>query len=177
MQMQSVLTKAGSAISCAPSRIAVSSDFPNDICRWMFSISTVASSTRMPTARASPPSVMRLIVSPSALSTASDASTLSGIDTAMINVLRHDPRNSRIIKAVRLAAITPSWMTPSTAARTKSDWSPNSFTSSSGVSPARIRGIASFTLATTSSVDATPLFRIVSNAPRWPSCRTTFCCG
>ena len=35
----------------------------------MFSIATVASSTRMPTASARPPSVMMLIVSPSALST------------------------------------------------------------------------------------------------------------
>ena len=40
--------------------------------RSMFSISTVASSTRMPTASASPPSVMMLIVSPSALSTISE---------------------------------------------------------------------------------------------------------
>ena len=40
---------------------------PCAMCRWMFSIATVASSTRMPTASARPPSVIRLIVSPSAL--------------------------------------------------------------------------------------------------------------
>ena len=35
---------------------------PGSICVWMFSISTVASSTRTPTASASPPRVMMLMV-------------------------------------------------------------------------------------------------------------------
>ncbi len=39
----------------------------------------------------------------------------------MISVLRHEPRNSRIITAVRHAAITASRITPLTAARTKID--------------------------------------------------------
>src|SRR2546425_9026166 len=47
---------------------------------WMFSISTVASSTRMPTARASPPRVITLRVWPIALRTASDARIESGIE-------------------------------------------------------------------------------------------------
>ena len=51
---------------------------PSAIWRWTFSISTVASSTRMPTDNASPPSVIRLMVSPSALSVAMDASTERG---------------------------------------------------------------------------------------------------
>src|SRR5579859_5129042 len=46
-----------------------------------------------------PPSVIRLIVSPIALSTASEDRTASGIEIAMIKVLLHEPRNSRIIKA------------------------------------------------------------------------------
>ena len=37
---------------------------PRARCVWMFSIATVASSTSMPTASASPPSVMRWIVCP-----------------------------------------------------------------------------------------------------------------
>ncbi len=71
----------------------------------MFSISTVASSTRMPTASASPPSVMMLIVSPSAASTISDDRIDSGIETAMISVLRQLPRKTRIIRPVRQAAM------------------------------------------------------------------------
>ena len=65
----------------------------------MFSIATVASSTRMPTASARPPRVMMLIVSPSALSTIIEARIDSGIEIAMISVLRQLPRKSRIISA------------------------------------------------------------------------------
>ena len=61
----------------------------------MFSIFTVASSTRMPTASARPPSVMMLIVSCSALSTMTEVRIDSGIEIAMISVLRQLPRNSR----------------------------------------------------------------------------------
>ena len=89
----------------------------------MFSIVTVASSTRMPTASASPPSVIMLIVSPSAESTSRDVITDSGIDTATIRVDRQLPRKIRIITAVRQAAITASRTTPLMAARTKIDWS------------------------------------------------------
>ncbi len=87
----------------------------------MFSIATVASSTRIPTARARPPSVMMLIVSPRALSTMIDERIDSGIETAMITVLRQLPRKIRIITAVRHAAMTASRTTPSIEARTNSD--------------------------------------------------------
>ena len=69
--------------------------------RWTFSISTVASSTRMPTARAMPPSVIVLSEWPSAHRTMIDDRIDSGIDVATISVLRHEPRNSRIIRAVK----------------------------------------------------------------------------
>ena len=78
----------------------------------MFSIATVASSTSMPTASARPPSVMMLIVSPSALSTMIELRIESGIETAMITVLRQLPRKTRIISAVRQAAISASRSTP-----------------------------------------------------------------
>ena len=94
-----------------------------------------------------------------------------------MKVLRQEPRKSRIITAVSSAAITPSFTTPFTAARTKSDWSANSFTSSSGGRPLRIRGMAFFTPSTTLRVEAAPLLRMVSSTPRTPSSRTTFCCG
>ncbi len=84
-------------------------------------MATVASSTRIPTASASPPSVMMLMVWPSAESAISEVSTASGIDTAMISVARQLPRNSRIITAVRAAAITASRATPITADFTNTD--------------------------------------------------------
>ena len=65
--------------------------------RCVFSISTVASSTRMPTASASPPSVITLMVCPSRLSRQSEVRIESGIEMQTIRVLRQLPRNSRII--------------------------------------------------------------------------------
>ena len=82
---------------------------------------TVASSTRMPTASASPPSVMTLIVSPSSESAVSAARMASGIESVMIRVERQLPRNSRIIAPVSAAAITPSRTTLDTASVTKTD--------------------------------------------------------
>ncbi len=87
----------------------------------MFSMVTVASSTRMPTASARPPSVMMLMVSPSALSTIIEVRIDSGIETAMISVLRQLPRKSRIIRPVRHAAMIASRITPAIAPRTKID--------------------------------------------------------
>src|SRR5260370_28782299 len=72
----------------------------------MFSIVTVASSTRIPTARARPPRVMTLMVSPRAPRTTSEVRMERGMEMAMMRVLRQLPRNSRIIVAVRHAAIT-----------------------------------------------------------------------
>ena len=65
MQMHSVETKAAVPISPAPVSMASSSGLPMCRCRSMFSMVTMAWSTRMPTDNASPPSVMRLSVSPS----------------------------------------------------------------------------------------------------------------
>ena len=99
MQMHSVETNAGTAICCAPSRMALMIGFRCPMLRWMFSISTVASSTRMPTASASPPSVITLIVSPSRFITASDVRMESGMEMQTMMVQRQLPRNSRIMSA------------------------------------------------------------------------------
>src|SRR4030081_761974 len=93
-QMHKSETKAGVTIWAAPSMIAVSTSLPCSRCQLMFSIVTVASSTRMPTASASPPSVMMLSVSPSAASIAIEPSTDSGIEIAMMTVERQLPRNN-----------------------------------------------------------------------------------
>jgi hypothetical protein len=64
---------------------------------------------------------MMLIVSPSALRTIIELRIDSGIDTAMITVLRQLPRNTRIMSAVRQAAISASRKTPEMDASTNSD--------------------------------------------------------
>ena len=99
MQIESVATKVGTAICDAPSSTARTSGFRMAMLRCVFSISTVASSTRMPTASARPPSVITLMVCPSRLRMQSEARIESGIEMQTISVLRQLPRNSRIISA------------------------------------------------------------------------------
>ena len=172
MQMLKVATNAGTAICCAPSRIVSRRLTPSGSKRLMFSISTVASSTRMPTANAMPPRVIKLMVSPNALRTTREHKIDNGIEVTTIKVLRQLPKNSNIINEVRPAASNPSLTTPSTAARTNSDWSMVfSITKPSGVL-ASICGKAFNTRSTISSVEAPPLFMMVSSAPRRPSLRT-----
>ena len=64
---------------------------------------------------------MILIVSPIALSAMMEVKIASGIEVAMITVLRQLPRKVRIMKAVRHAAISVSLTTPLIAPRTKID--------------------------------------------------------
>src|SRR2546427_542983 len=92
MQIQSVETSAGTAISAAPSRMARSTGLPIACWRWKFSTSTVASSTRMPTASAIPPSVMRLIVCPNQLSTMIETRSESGMEVITTTVERQVAR-------------------------------------------------------------------------------------
>ena len=121
MQIESVETKVGTAICCAPSRIERMIGFPCPRLRWMFSNSTVASSTRMPTANAIPPSVITLIVCPQSASNAAEVRMESGMEMHTITVLRQLPRNNKIISAVRNAASTASCSTLPMASRTKTD--------------------------------------------------------
>ena len=81
----------------------------------------------------------------------------SGIEIAIIRVLRQLPRKSRIIAAVRQAAVSASRMTPCTAARTKMDWSNSGVLFSSGGNPAAIADNAARTSCTIASVDAEPV--------------------
>ena len=62
-----------------------------------------------------------LIVSPIALSTIIEVRIANGIEVAIITVLRQLPRNVRIMKAVRQAAISVSRTTPLIAPLTKID--------------------------------------------------------
>ena len=143
----------------------------------MFSIVTVASSTRMPTASASPPSVMMLSVSPIAESAMIEPSAASGIDVAMMSVERQLPRNSRIIRLVSAAAMTPSRATPEIAARTNSDWSPSKPTCRPVGSASAMSASFCLTPEMIASVEAEPFFSTCSSTERSPLTWTMLVCG
>jgi hypothetical protein len=143
----------------------------------MFSIVTVASSTRIPTASAKPPSVMMFNVSPSADRVAMEPRMASGMEVAMMMVERQLPRNSRIIRLVSTAAITPSRATPEMAARTNSDWSPIG-------SICRLSGHEAFPAATWAlmpemipSVETEPFLSTDISTERLPLTCTILVCG
>ena len=142
----------------------------------MFSISTVASSTRMPTASDRPPSVITFRVWPRKWSIDKEKRIESGIETATISVLRQLPRNTRIMVAVSSAATMLSCTTPEIAARTNSDWSNKVSIFTPLGAMAWIEGNRALTSRTMSSVEAPPFLRIVTRAPRPPSRRTTVLC-
>src|SRR5246127_4377503 len=117
----SVETIVGTAMPAEPCSAAAARLMPSPRKRWVFSIVTVESSTRMPTASASPPSVMVLSVSPRKCRTMIEARIDRGIEISTISVDRQDPRNSRIISPVRPAAIAPSRSTLAIDALTSFD--------------------------------------------------------
>ena len=101
-----------------------------------------------------------LIVSPSALSTMIEVRIESGIETAMISVLRQLPRKSRIISAVRHAAITASRTTPSIAAAHEHRLVGERLDlRARAAASAAIRGSSARMPSTMSSVEALPVLR------------------
>ena len=143
----------------------------------MFSMVTVASSTRMPTASARPPRVMMLSVSPNRASRAIEPRMASGIEVAMMMVERQLPRNSRIIRLVSTAATTASKATPVTALSTNSDWSPSSARLRFSGSVLRSSATLSLTPSMMASVEVAPFFSTASSTERLPSTWTMLCCG
>ncbi len=85
------------------------------ICTWVFSIVTVASSTRIPMASAMPPSDMMLIVFPVTHRPNNEPVRASGMLHTTTITLRQSRRNRRIIRPVKHAPIAPSVATLSTA--------------------------------------------------------------
>ena len=161
MQIASVAMVRGSATSREPSRIATVSGCPMERCRWMFSTATVASSTRMPVASASPPSVMRLIELPVTYRQITPANIAHGIEVITTIVLRQLPRNSRIMIDTSPDASTDSDATFLIAARTKVDWSKSSVMSMPSGAPARMSSSSARTPLTTSRLDASACLRMV----------------
>ena len=101
----------------------------------------------------------------------------NGIDTAMMQVLRQLPRNSRIRAAVRQAAITASRTTPLMAARTKPDWSNSGVIFRSFGRICATTGNCASRELTISSVDEPPFLMTETSTPRSPFCRTMLVCG
>ncbi len=104
-----VETKMGIATSRAASRTAVRRSLPG-MARWrlMFSSSTIESSTRRPTARASPPSVKMFSVCPRKYMAIRVHMIESGIAMEMITVDRTLRRKMRITRNASAAPWTDS---------------------------------------------------------------------
>ena len=106
--IQSIERKRAVAVLRQASRTARARLSPPAMCVWMFSISTVASSTSTPTASASPPSVMMLIVCPAIHSSTTAPSSAKGMVNTTMIALRQSRRNSSTIRPVSSAPSSPS---------------------------------------------------------------------
>src|ERR1035437_8250092 len=176
MQMEMVETKAGTAICAEPSMIDCSSSLPDSRLRLMFSIATVASSTRMPMASANPPRVMMLMVSCSMARMLSEVRMESGMETAMMTVERQLPRKTRIMMAVRQAAMMASRTTPSMAPRTKIDWSESELICNCGGNWPLMAMSLFCTPLMMSSVEDEPIFMMLMRTARVAPPRTVVGC-
>ena len=119
-----------------------------------------------------------LIVSPRELSTIIDVRIDSGIETAMMSVLRQLPRKSRIISAVRHGRdhrlahhAGDRGLDEDRLVGERLDLA------APAAASARRAAAASRMPLTTSIVEALPAFRMLTSTPRWPSCRTMLVCG
>ena len=108
----SIASSRGTAVSAFPRRTARATESVLSICVWMFSTSTVASSTRMPTARANPPRVIRLTVCPVRDRATNEATRASGMLSTTTTTLLQSRKNRRTISPVRAAPRAASVATP-----------------------------------------------------------------
>ena len=117
-RIASIASRRGVIVSRAASKTAFIFGSPRARWTWMFSIATVASSTRMPMASARPPSVMIFTVCPVSHRPTSAASSANGMVSTTIKALRTSRRKSSTIRPVRIAPSAPSSASPRTALRT-----------------------------------------------------------
>jgi hypothetical protein len=102
-----------------PRAAATSLGSPRSARRWMFSSTTIASSTTSPMQSTSASSVSRLIEYPNAYSGTNAAIRHTGTVTAGISAARTLPRNSQITTSTRMIASASVWYTRSTEASMK----------------------------------------------------------
>ncbi len=143
----------------------------------MFSISTVASPTRIPIASASPLRVMMLSDMCKALSAIIELKMESGLETSTMSALRRlrQEREGDLMAPVRQAAIIPSCTIPSTAGSDEQRLVEQLLNFHSRWSCRLKCGDKIFICLTMSNVDTAPFFKIVTRTERAPSERTTFC--
>ncbi len=107
-----MLSRRGTAVLREASTTARARATPASKCVWMLSMTTVASSTRTPTASARPPRVMMLTVWPVSQSQMTAASSANGMVATTIRALRQSRRNSSTISPVSSAPSSPSRIRP-----------------------------------------------------------------
>ena len=152
--MQSIASSRGTAVSRFPWRTARARFGSCSILLWMFSTSTVASSTRMPTARARPPSVIRLTVWSVSQSATTAPQRANGMFSTTTTMLRQSRRKTRTIRPVSRAPKAPSVARLAIAFETVGDWSNSKLTLMSSGRTACIAGSARRTSLTTERVEA-----------------------
>jgi hypothetical protein len=107
-RIESMMRSRGTTTSRLASRTARATGFLSARWRWMFSTAMTDSSTRIPMARVSPPSVIRFTVSPDAQSATSAERSASGMVATTTKALLMLPSASRIMTPVRSAPRRPS---------------------------------------------------------------------
>ncbi len=152
-RMHKRASRIGTAVARLPRSTAVAIIGVRRICTCMFSMVTVAMSTRMPIASAMPPSDMMLIVLPVTQSPTNDPRRESGMVATTTITLLMSRRNRRIMSPVKPAPINPSVATLSTAATTVGDSSNWKLTFTSLGTASRNNCIDLWTSATTVNVD------------------------
>src|SRR3990167_2361051 len=177
IQIHKVDTNVGTAICCAPSTIAPSTVFPCSKFQLIFSMVTVALSTKTPTDNAKPPNVMILIVSPNAENNTMEANIDNGIEITTMIVLRMLPTNNKMTIPVNNVAIKLSCNTPSTAACTKSDWSPTKLSFKLDGKVSIMCGNKALICWIIVSVDEEPVFSTGNNTARVPFTLIILVCG
>ena len=114
-----VVAITAKATCAVPRRAATSGGSPRSARRWMFSTTTMASSTTSPIASTSANNVNRLIEKSNAYSAMNAATRHTGTVTAGISAARTLPRNSQITTSTSTMASASVWYTRSTAASMK----------------------------------------------------------
>ena len=114
-----VVANTANATCLVPRRAATNAGSPKSTRRWMFSTTTMASSTTRPMHSTKASKVSRLIENPNAYSAMNEAITHTGTVTAGIIAARTLPRNNQITTSTSTMASIRVSYTRSTAAEMK----------------------------------------------------------
>ena len=135
----------------------------------MFSLITTASSMTMPIAMAIAPSVIRLNVCPTSDITNTVMASVSGMDAALIAVIRPFRRKMKRITIARIAPISIASRTDFVASRTSDAWSYTGLSVTPAGSVLRRVAAAASTLSAIATVLPPTCRVMLSNAAGLPS--------